>query len=151
METKQLYQIQEVEIHYKRPVEFTFKKINCSFEAATCFRDFANDNKIDLKEFFWVLLLDNANNVLGISEVSIGSSSKTIVNVKEIIQLAIKANASGVIVAHNHPTGTLNPSKCDIEITNRIKEGLMYSDVKLLDHIILTSQSYSSFTDEGKL
>ncbi len=141
----------EVHIHYKRPVYDKDKKITSSQSAEIILRDFADTDRLDYKEFFFVMLLTNANHVIAISEISIGCTNGTLVNTKEVIQLALLTNASGVIIAHNHPSGKLKKSTSDDTITQRIKGALSLLDMKLLDHIILTSESYASFSDEGWL
>ncbi|GGG19926.1 DNA repair protein [Dokdonia pacifica] len=154
--TKELHPLdislcQEVHIHYKRLLYDETKKIRSSQSAQNIFRDFADADRLDYKEFFWVILLTNANQVIAISEISIGGTTGTLVNTKEIVQLALLTNTSGVIIAHNHPSGKLCASASDRKITYRIKKILSLLDIKLLDHIILTSESYTSFADEGWL
>ena len=84
-----------------------------------------------------------------ISTIASGAHNFVNVEIKLILQLAIKTHTSYVIVAHNHPSGAMHPSKADIEITKKIKNKLDYFDIKLLDHIIITSESYLSFNDDG--
>ncbi|MGB1283647.1 MAG: JAB domain-containing protein [Polaribacter sp.] len=141
----------EIEIHYKRPLFDAIKHIKCSEEVNDLIWQFANTNQIDFKEFFWVVLLNNANRVLGISKTSMGSSSSVSVSVKEICQLALMTSSVHVIVIHNHPSGVLDPSKADKNITTKIKKALRLLDVNLLDHLIITSESYYSFADQGEL
>jgi DNA repair protein RadC len=141
----------EVQIHYKRPVYDVAKKITSSQSAENMFRDFADTERLDYKEFFLAMLTTNANQVIAISEISVGTTTGTLVNIKEILQLALKLNATGIIVAHNHPSGVLRPSMSDKKITYRVKKTLNILDMKLLDHIILTTESYFSFADEGLL
>lgn len=137
----------EVQVHYKRPIYDAQKRITSSDDTVEVLRDFADSARLDHKEFFWVILLTNANQVIGISEVAVGTTNGVSVNVKEICQLAILTNASGVIVSHNHPSGKLVPSQSDRDITTRIKEILSIIDITLLDHIILTSEGFTSFSD----
>ena len=86
------------------------------------------------------------------SSVSKGGLSGTVTDVRLIFQGAIKANASGIIVCHNHPSGNLNPSESDTKITHKIKEAGNIMDIQLLDHLILTMDgSYYSFADNGLL
>lgn len=139
----------EVEIHYKRPMLDTKLKLNSSETTNELLRKFIDTNKIDFKEFFWVLLLSNNNQVLGISEIAIGQTMGVSVNIKEIFQLALLANASVIIVAHNHPSGKLEPSKADKNITKKIKSAAKLLDITLLDHLIITSESYASFSDNN--
>ena len=103
-------------------------------------------------EEFKLLLMNRSNSVLGILAVSKGGLSGTVTDVRLIYQGAIKANASGIIVCHNHPSGNLNPSESDTKITQKIKEAGNLKDIQLLDHLILTMDgSYYSFADNGLL
>ena len=103
-------------------------------------------------EEFKLLLMNRSNSVLGIMPVSKGGLSGTVTDVRLIYQGAIKANASGIIVCHNHPSGNLNPSESDTKITQKIKQAGLLMDIQLLDHLILTVDgSYYSFADNGLL
>jgi DNA repair protein RadC len=137
----------EVQIHYRRPIYDLQKQISSSEKTVKVLRSFVDEDRIDHKEFFWVILLTNANQIVGISEVAVGTTNGVAVNIKEICQLAILTNASGMIVSHNHPSGKLKPSESDKNITIKLKKVLDLIDVHLLDHIILTSEGYTSFAD----
>lgn len=139
----------EIQIHYKRPIFDANRKVASSHDSERLLRSFIDTKRIDYKEFFWVLLLTNANHVLGISEIAVGNTTGVTVNVKEIYQLALLANASAIIVAHNHPSGKLEASQSDRNITAKIKEGLKFLDITLLDHLILTSEGFVSFSDSN--
>ena len=108
-------------------------------------------SKIEFVEQFKAMLLNRANKVLGIFEVSSGSSTGTIADPKLIFAAAIKANACGIILAHNHPSGNLNPSQADIDLTRRMREGGKLLEVQVLDHVIITCEGYYSFADEGMI
>jgi len=109
-------------------------------------------DSIEYIEEFKLLLLNRSNSVLGIMPVSKEGLSGTVTDVRLIFQGDIKANASGIIVCHNHPSGNLNPSESDIKITQKIKEAGNLMDIQLLDHLILTMNgSYYSFADNGLL
>lgn len=149
--SKELFVSNEIEIHYKRPLFHTMTHITCADDVNQLIREYITSSQMDLKEFFWVVLLNNANCVLGISQISMGSSSSVSVSVKEICQLAITTSSSFVIVLHNHPSGLLNPSKADQKITTKIKKALALFDVKLLDHLIISSESFYSFANQGTL
>lgn len=143
--------LHEVEITYKRPILDVMPLVGSSKDAENVLRKCFDQNRIDLKEFFFVMLLSNSSHVLGISELSSGSIIGTVVNIKEIFQLALKANASAIVLAHNHPSGNLKPSRADNELTGKIKNACCLLDLNLLDHIILTSEGYYSFADNGIL
>jgi DNA repair protein RadC len=102
-------------------------------------------------EEFGVVLLNRANRVLAIEQVSRGGVSATVIDCKILFNMALAQLASGIILYHNHPSGQLSPSKEDIAITQKIKEGAKVLDIALLDHIIVTDQSYFSFADKGQL
>ena len=141
----------EIEINYKRPLYDSTKLISNAEDAEKIIRNFLDKNKIDLKEFFLVLLLSNSNRVLGISQVAVGSTKGVIINTKEIFQLVLKSNATAIIIAHNHPSGKLLISESDKQQTHRLKEVAKIMEVTVLDHIIITSESYTSFVNEGEL
>lgn len=141
----------EIELHYKRPLMDGMTKITNAEEAHNCFKQYINPNRIDLKEFFWVIFLTNANQVLGIAEIGSGTDKGVRVNVKEIFQLALTSNSSAIIVAHNHPSGKLIISSSDKEMTERIKKICILFSITLIDHLIITSESFSSFQEEGLL
>lgn len=141
----------EIEIHYKRPLYASMKHISRADDAEQVLREFSDANRIDLKEYFWVLLLSYSNRLLGISLISIGTTNGVMVGIKEIFQLSLLTNASNVIIAHNHPSGILKPSSKDIEVTKKIKHGLSLLDVNLLDHIVVTSEGFTSFANEDLL
>ena len=103
-------------------------------------------------EEFKLLLMNRSNSVLCILSVSKGGLSGTVTDVRIIFQAAIKSNAAGIIVCHNHQSGNLNPSESDTKITQKIKEAGNLMDIQLLDHLILTLDgSYYSFADNGLL
>ncbi len=141
----------EVQIHYKRPLFNKNKKITSSEDAEKILREFVDANRIDHKEFFWVILLTNANQVIGISEIGVGTTKGVMVNTKEICQLALLTNTVGILVAHNHPSGKLIPSESDLRMTENFKKIFKLLDINLLDHIIISSEGYYSFTDNNDL
>lgn len=143
-----LNEICEVEVVYKRPAITSMPIVKQCDEIVEVFRKMITEEKMDLKEFFLVALLSRNNHVLGVSKIGIGSTNVTIINIKEVIQLAIKTNASAIIVGHNHPSGNLRPSDNDISVTRKIKNVCEACDIDLLDHIILTSEGHYSFIQE---
>jgi DNA repair protein RadC len=98
-----------------------------------------------------VILLNRANKVLGICEVSTGGVAGTVADPKVIFAAALKALASSIILSHNHPSGNLAPSQADIELTHKLKAAGRFLELPILDHIIMTSEGYYSFADEGVL
>jgi DNA repair protein RadC len=102
-------------------------------------------------EEFWIAYLNNANRVLQISQLSKGGITGTLVDVRLVMKQALEAGAVALLLAHNHPSGTLKPSKADIEITRKIKTAALALDIRILDHLIITSDRYFSFADEAML
>jgi DNA repair protein RadC len=126
--------------------------VTCSKDAFTLFYESWNPATIEHVEEFKILLMNRSNSVLGIMDVSKGGISGCSVDIRVIFQAAIKANASGIIVSHSHPSGNLNPSESDSRLTQKIKEGGNVMEIQLLDHIILTPDGeYYSFADNGLL
>ena len=100
-------------------------------------------------EEFWVLFLNNSNKVISKSQLSKGGITGTIVDVRLVFKLALESGATGLILCHNHPSGNLQPSDADKEITRKLKLAGDSLDVKVLDHLIITETKYYSFVDEG--
>jgi DNA repair protein RadC len=143
-----LSNIAEVQISYSthvRPSERA--KITCSKDAANILRQVFPG--IEHREYFYTMLLNRGNKVLGYYEVSKGGITGTLVDVKLILQAAIKSNSSALILCHNHPSGTLEASDADIKLTQKIKNACTFLDISLLDHLIITDHSYLSMADEG--
>jgi len=153
MKTQQQTTVSEVQLIYKNKVKASDRiKITCSRDAYNVFMDSWNPETVDFLEEFKMLLLNRSNAVLGIFPVSKGGLSGTVTDVRLIYQAAIKANACGTVICHNHPSGNLNPSESDNKITQKIKEAGNLLDIQLLDHIILTTEGdYYSYADNGIL
>ena len=134
----------------KTPSNFEKVKIVSSKDAFNVIKQFYFDD-IDIFESFFILCLNRNNQTIAYAKISQGGVAGTVVDIKLIAKYAIDCLASGVILAHNHPSGDLKPSNEDLAITKRIKEGLKILDISVLDHLILTSQGYLSFGDEGIL
>jgi DNA repair protein RadC len=142
----------EVELVYKTKVKASERPlIRDSKDTCNILRQIWNENKIEMQEEFKVLFLNRGNLVIGVYEVSSGGISGTIADPRLILAAAIKTLAVNIILAHNHPSGSLKPSRADEELTMKIKEAAKYHDIKLLDHIIITAEEYYSFADEGLL
>ncbi len=102
-------------------------------------------------EQFWVLFLNQANKIIQSYQISKGGITATVVDPKIIFNQALLVKATGLILFHNHPSGTVKPSKSDIELTQKIKKGANILEITLLDHLIIGQNSYFSFADEQKL
>jgi DNA repair protein RadC len=103
------------------------------------------------QEEFWILLLNRANFAIRKIRISTGGISGTIADPKLIFKHAMDNLASGIILAHNHPSGHLNPSEADMKLTKKLREAGNLIDIPILDHIIVGSTGYLSFADEGML
>lgn len=102
-------------------------------------------------EEFWIVLLNRANRVIKKSQISQGGVSGTVADPKIIFKVALEELASGIILAHNHPSGNLTASQADLDLTRKLKEGGKLLDIQVLDHLIVAGQRYFSFADEGVL
>ncbi|MBB1139033.1 MULTISPECIES: JAB domain-containing protein [Myroides] len=142
----------EVELIYKSKIKASKRpQITSSYSAYQIALKAWDSNKIELLEQFKVLMLSNNNKVLGVLEASSGGITGTIVDLRIIFSALLKANATAFIIVHNHPSGKLTPSDADRQITRKIKEASKMLDITLLDHLIITAESYYSFADEGIL
>lgn len=111
-----------------------------------------DEETIGYKETFKVLLLNNANKIIGYTTISEGGLTSTIVDVRVIMQTALVSNASAIILTHNHPSGNSRPSCHDDNLTKKIKSACEIMDIRLLDHIIVTPyDSFYSYCNEGRL
>ncbi|KAB7531619.1 DNA repair protein RadC [Flagellimonas olearia] len=102
-------------------------------------------------EEFWIVYLNNSNKVIHKSQLSKGGITGTLVDVRLVLKQALELGAVGIILAHNHPSGTLKPSASDKHITEKLKHASEALDIKVLDHLILTRHDYLSFADQGML
>lgn len=102
-------------------------------------------------EEFWIIFLNPANQILHSCQVSKGGISSTVVDPKIIFKLALTHLTSSIILFHNHPSGKVSPSKSDIALTQKIKNGAQILEITLLDHLIIGQNNYFSFADEQQL
>ncbi len=102
-------------------------------------------------EEFWIVYVNNSNKVIQKNQLSKGGITGTLVDVRLALKTAIEVGAVGLILAHNHPSGTLKPSEADRQITQKLKTAAESLDIKVLDHLIITEKAYFSFADEGML
>lgn len=141
----------ELTIKYKNS-DINKVKITCSGDAYEVFKKVFDGDTIDYFESFFCIFLNRANNTIGYFKVSSGGVSGTVVDPKLIFSTALKAGASSIIMAHNHPSQNLNPSQADKNMTQKCKEAGRVLEIPVLDHIIITSEKgYYSFGDEGIL
>lgn len=144
--------VQEVELVYKTKVKAAERSlIKSSKDSYNTLMTIWDENRIELQEEFKVLLLNRAHRVIGVYDSSMGGICGTVVDVRLILATAIKSLATAIVLAHNHPSCNLKPSEPDIQITRKIKAAAMYHDIDVLDHIIVSTDGYYSFSDEGVL
>ncbi len=104
-----------------------------------------------MQEHFMLITLDGASKVIEKRVIFVGTLNQSLVHPREVFKPAIEDGAAGVIIAHNHPSGTLEASRADIQITQRLKEVAKLVGIELLDHVIISKNGYYSFSDEGLL
>lgn len=141
--------IPEIKLQYH--TSDSYGKVSSSKDAADVIRKILPEGTIEMQEQVIVLYMNRANKVIGYYRHSTGGVTGAIMDIKLIISTALKSLSSGILIAHNHPSGNLNPSNADIEITKKISVAAKTVDVALLDHIIITKDGYYSFSDEGVL
>ena len=124
------------------------KAIDNQDKAAEIIKNYIGDND---RENFVVAMLDSKNKVIGINTVSVGSVNASIVHPREVLKPAILANAAGIIIGHNHPSGVTTPSCEDLEVTKRINQACDIIGITLLDHIVVSFEDYFSLKQEGML
>ncbi|GEJ47600.1 RadC family protein [Chryseobacterium sp. ON_d1] len=142
--------VNEIKLSYSRKGNCE-RSISSSRDAVEVFRAHFDAEEMDYRESFFALYLNQSNKVLGIKKISECGISSTLVDVRIVMQAALLCNASTMIVAHNHPSGNLKPSSCDIKMTSQIKEAAKILSLTLLDHVILTSDFHFSFADDGMI
>lgn len=147
-----MFQVSEISVSYKPKFKASERpKVTASQQVYDIFSSNRDKDILELKEQFKIMLLNRANRVIGIYEVSNGGMSGTIADPKLIFSTALKACASSIILSHNHPSGNLKPSDADRRLTQKIKAGGELLDLTVLDHVIITAEGYFSFADEGLL
>jgi len=143
--------IPEITISYKDNVKASERAvIKCSADAAKIVST-AFEDCMEHHEEVYALFTNRANRVVGISCIAKGGLNEAPVDVRIILQTALKACASGIILSHNHPSGSSKPSSQDISLTKAIETGCKAIGITLLDHLIITEECYTSFADEGLL
>ena len=145
------FTIPEITVSYKDTVKASERAIITSSSDAVKVFFVAFEHCVEHHEEVNVLYLNKSNRVLGISNVSKGGISGSFVDIKIILQTALKVSASSILLSHNHPSGSIKPSNDDLVLTEKIKKGCEAIDVKLFDHIIVTNEAFTSFADEGLL
>jgi DNA repair protein RadC len=149
-EAKKSIDLVSIQMVKERRYLYNSNRLTAPQQAAEAFTQIIGD--VD-REYFVTLFLDGKNRITGLHIVSQGSLNQSIVHPRETFKAAILANAAAVILAHNHPSGDIPPSREDREITRRLKEAGELLGIKVLDHVIVATDSgnYTSFTESGLL
>ena len=147
-----LLQVSEIQLVYKPVIRPSQRlKIGQASDVYKMLLDSWDMDSIDIVEQFKIVLLNRANKVLGVSLISTGGLSGTVVDLKVVFAIALKGGATSLVLSHNHPSGNLKPSGADIAITKRIKDVGKILDIDIVDHLILSTEGYYSFAEEGIL
>lgn len=142
---------QEVEVVYKPRTSLKLSpKIRCSRDAFLYIEEFFK-SFVSHHEEVWMILLNSCMQIIGSSQVARGGLENAFVDVRIIYQTALMAHATSFVLVHNHPSGILHPSQPDEELTKKIAEAGKILDIKILDHLIISTDSYFSFVDEGMI
>lgn len=132
----------------KVKTDFPNVKVTTSKEGADFIRQFYHED-IGIYESFFLLMLNRQNNTIGYAKISQGGVTGTFVDVAIIAKYVVESFACAAILCHNHPSGNLQPSEQDRTMTSRCKQALALFNCQVIDHVILTEDSYFSFADEG--
>ena len=152
MNVSVLNMVTEVELVYKSKVKPSERpQLKTSKDSYQLLLQTWDPDKVEFVEQFKVILMNRANRVLGIYELSTGGVSGTVADIKLVFMAALKSSACSLIISHNHPSGNLKPSRADEDLTNKIKAAGTLLDIQVLDHVIVTTEGYFSFADEGLL
>ncbi|TSE04398.1 MULTISPECIES: JAB domain-containing protein [Aquimarina] len=144
--------VSEVKLSYINRVKANDRiKIGWSKDAYRLFKESWDHGTIDAFETFKALYVNGANQVLGIITISTGGIRYALADPAKVFCTAIKLHASGIILCHNHPSGTLKPSEQDKQLTERMKHAGEVLGITILDHMIITREGYYSLADEGVL
>jgi len=122
-----------------------------SIQAYRAFMAIWDHETIDLYEEFKVIYLDQGNGVMGYRDLARGSCTGATVDIKHLLSIALACNACCILLAHNHPSGRTEPSRMDIQLTQKVKGGAELLGLTLLDHLVITKEGYYSFGEEGEL
>ena len=149
-----LNNVAEIEVVYRKKSSVRASErpqVTRSSDGFEILKHYWDEDKIDLVEEFKVLFLNRANRVLQFCSFSSGGLTGTVADPRLILAAALKLASCAIVLAHNHPSGNLKPSRADEQLTQKIKQAAAYHDITVMDHLIITSEGYYSFADEGLL
>ncbi|WP_448635253.1 JAB domain-containing protein [Pedobacter panaciterrae] len=145
-----LFLVSEISVSYQPKFKASERpRVTSSQEAYKVLINNWDMQKIHFQEQFYVLMLNSDGRVIGIALISTGGKAATIADPKIIFSIALKAQATSIILAHNHPSENLKPSHADLNLTRRMVEAGKFLDLMVVDHLIVTSEGFYSFGDEG--
>lgn len=145
-----MFQVAEIQVSYYPKFKASDRpRITSSKDAYKVFLSKWDMGQINLREQFYMLILNRANRVIGVTEISSGGMAGTMTDPKMIFSIALKSCGSFLVFAHNHPSQNLQPSAQDLAITKRLVEAGKLLDLEVVDHLIITEDKYYSFGDEG--
>jgi DNA repair proteins len=145
-----LFQVSEISVSYQPKFKASERpRVTSAQEAYKVLINNWDIQKINFQEQFYVLMLNSDGRVIGIALISTGGKAATIADPKIIFSIALKAQAVSIILAHNHPSENLKPSQADLSLTKRMVEAGKFLDLTVIDHLIVTSEGFYSFGDEG--
>lgn len=148
--SEDLRNVSEVQLIYRTTIKPSQRpRIHTSKDAYDILLRLWDRDSIYLIEQFYTILLNRRNAVLGVYLTSSGGMTGTVADPKLILVAALKSTATAIILAHNHPSGSLMPSTTDLHLTEKIKHAASFLDVVVADHLILSEEGYYSLADEG--
>lgn len=148
MEQKK-FELAEITISFSTKVKVK-PKIRGSQDVYDLLKEIYDDEKVELREEFIVLYLNRAQSVLGFQRLSVGGVTGVVVDIRHVLATALKANATGFILSHNHPSGSISPSNEDRKLTKRLVLSAEHHDLKVIDHVIYTRDGFYSFAEENE-
>lgn len=148
-EIMEKFRASEVQVVYKTKVKASERcQIYSSKDLYNLLIKFYDENTIEYKESMKIVLLNKSNKVLGVHHLSEGGIDGTYADVRQILQIALLTNSTSIAISHSHPSGNTTPSEADKKLTSAIEQGCKTMNIQLLDHIIVSTESYYSFADE---
>lgn len=149
IEAKEIINCAEVTVSYRNKQKVSERtKISSSTDAYFYLKPLFG-MELELREKFFCLLMNQAAHVIAVFKVGEGGITATVADIRIILSVALATYSTSIIVAHNHPSGNTTPSNTDKELTNKLKAAANMMDIRVLDHLILTEETYFSFGDEG--
>lgn len=146
------YQVAEIGVYFKNKVKPSERPaLKRSKECYQVLRESWDENTIDIQETFRVMLLNNNCRLLGIYDLSRGTMTSTLVDVRMILIAALATGATRLVLSHNHPSGSLRPSFSDLGLTQKVKDAARLFDIDVIDHLIISTEGYRSMAEEGEL